>query len=154
MQIIAREVVNSKKAINRLHVQKAHMTEMEMALKHQLGAPQSLHWCTQCAWCTSRIACQAFALRCSRVLRLTGVARMNACASKPCLCSRWCVRSAPDQYGSSRARGGVASFFFVDDFVPPSTAFSLSPQSSCSSVYWHRMQRWSRWLERSARAAR
>lgn len=38
LQIIAIEVVNSKKAIGRLHTQKAHMMEMEMALKHQLGA--------------------------------------------------------------------------------------------------------------------
>jgi hypothetical protein len=38
MQIVAREVVSSKKAINRLHTQKAHMMDMEMALKHQLGA--------------------------------------------------------------------------------------------------------------------
>lgn len=37
MQVIAREVVNSNKAISRLHTQKAHMMDMEMALKHQLG---------------------------------------------------------------------------------------------------------------------
>ena len=41
LQIIAREVVNSNKAITRLHTQKAHMMEMEMALKHQLGAQAS-----------------------------------------------------------------------------------------------------------------
>ena len=29
--------MNSKKAVGRLHTQKAHMMEMEMALKHQLG---------------------------------------------------------------------------------------------------------------------
>jgi Snf7 len=34
--------VNSKKAITRLHTQKAHMMEMEMALKHQLGAAPPL----------------------------------------------------------------------------------------------------------------
>lgn len=38
LQVIAREVVNSNKAISRLHTQKAHMMDMEMALKHQLGA--------------------------------------------------------------------------------------------------------------------
>lgn len=41
LQIIAREVVNSNKAVSRLHVQKAHMMEMELALKHQLGASLS-----------------------------------------------------------------------------------------------------------------
>ena len=41
LQIVAREVVNSNKAVSRLHMQKAHMMEMEMALKHQLGALQS-----------------------------------------------------------------------------------------------------------------
>lgn len=37
-QVIAKEVVNSNKAINRMTTQKAHMLDMEMALKHQLGA--------------------------------------------------------------------------------------------------------------------
>eukprot|EP00892_Ulva_mutabilis_P008718 jgi/Ulvmu1/6218/UM028_0074.1 len=36
-KVIAREVVNSNKAISRLHTQKAHMMDMEMALKHQLA---------------------------------------------------------------------------------------------------------------------
>ena len=36
-QVIAKEVVNSNKAIGRLTTQKAHMMDMEMALKHQLG---------------------------------------------------------------------------------------------------------------------
>jgi hypothetical protein len=35
--VIAKEVVNSNKAVNRLTTQKAHMMDMEMALKHQLG---------------------------------------------------------------------------------------------------------------------
>lgn len=38
VQVIAKEVVNSNKAINRLTTQKAHMMDMGMALKHQLGA--------------------------------------------------------------------------------------------------------------------
>jgi len=37
-QVVAREVINSRKAINRLHLQKAHFFDMECALKEQLGA--------------------------------------------------------------------------------------------------------------------
>lgn len=48
VQIIAREVVNSNKAVSRLHTQKAYMMDMEMALKHQLGAPHLSLGITYC----------------------------------------------------------------------------------------------------------
>lgn len=37
MQIVAKECINSQKAIQRLHMQKAHFLDMECALKEQLG---------------------------------------------------------------------------------------------------------------------
>lgn len=40
---MAKECINSQKAINRLHMQKAHFLDMECALKEQLGAHAALH---------------------------------------------------------------------------------------------------------------
>jgi hypothetical protein len=62
-QVIAREVVNSKKAITRLTTQKAHMLDMEMAMKHQLGATTSTAFksrsCGLCHVAWHRLLCSA-----------------------------------------------------------------------------------------------
>lgn len=47
MQIVAKECINSQKAIQRLHMQKAHFLDMECALKEQLGMAVLSHWAHQ-----------------------------------------------------------------------------------------------------------
>ena len=44
-KMLAKEVVRSRKAVNRMHTSKAQMNSVVMQMENQLGAPRALIFC-------------------------------------------------------------------------------------------------------------